>query len=82
MSVAQALFFVISYAARMLQRSSAETCLKSKEPTMANTANRGGKKQGGARAEGAAKKIGVRAGSTAAAKERHQKAPRRPAIER
>jgi hypothetical protein len=52
-----------------------------KEPNMANTANRGGKKQGSSRAVGHAKKTGVRPGSTAAAKERHQQAPRQPAIE-
>jgi hypothetical protein len=47
---------------------------------MANTAQRGGKKQDSSRAAGEAKKTGVRAGSTAAKKERGQQAPRQPAI--
>jgi hypothetical protein len=47
---------------------------------MANTANRGGKQTGSSRALGKAQKTGVRHGSTAAAKKRRQKAPRRPAI--
>jgi hypothetical protein len=49
---------------------------------MANTGQRGGKKQGSSRARGNAKKVGVRAGSTASAKERLQKHPRRPQIDR
>jgi hypothetical protein len=48
---------------------------------MANTANRGGKKQDSSRAKGNSKKTGVRPGSTAAAKERHRQAPRQPSIE-
>jgi hypothetical protein len=48
---------------------------------MANTANRGGKKQDSSRAAGQAKKTGVRPGSTAARKERGQQGPRQPTIE-
>jgi hypothetical protein len=47
---------------------------------MADTARRGGKKTSSSRAVGKARKTGVRAGSTAAAKTRPQKSPRRPAI--
>jgi hypothetical protein len=47
---------------------------------MADTSNRGGKKQDSSRAAGHASKIGVRPGSTASAKERHQAEARKPAI--
>jgi hypothetical protein len=47
---------------------------------MANTANRGGKKTGSSRALGKPQKTGVRQGTTASAKKRRQKSPRRPTI--
>jgi hypothetical protein len=47
---------------------------------MADTSNRGGKKTSSSRAVGNTRKSGVRKGSTASAKMRRQKAPRRPAI--
>jgi hypothetical protein len=47
---------------------------------MADQANRGGKTAGSARQPGGKKHQGVRPGSTATAKERHNKAARRKVV--